>query len=126
MASIQLHGISFIHLKMLLKQDLNWFWNPWFFESHIPDLAIKELKIETGNIKVLVENVGSVPVPVDLTLTLEDGTQTNLLASTSIWEKGDKEIWLNVDVKSKVKSVELLNKNIPDADSNNNKLIVKD
>lgn len=117
---------KFYTFEDVTKQDLNWFWNPWFFESQIPDLAIKELKIETGNIKVLVENVGSVPVPIDLTLTLEDGTQTNLLASTSIWEKGDKEIWLNVDVKSKVKSVELLNKNIPDADSNNNKLIVKD
>ena len=28
----------------------------------------------------------------------------------------DKEVWLDVDVKSEVKSVEMLNKNIPDAD----------
>jgi len=116
----------FYTFEDVTKQDLNWFWNPWFFESHIPDLAIKDLKIENDKIKILIENVGNLPVPIDLTLTLEDGTQTNLHASTSIWEKGDKDIWLNVDVKSKVKSVELLNKNIPDADANNNKLIAKD
>jgi len=116
----------FYTFEDVTKQDLNWFWNPWFFESHIPDLAIKDLKIENDKIKILIENVGNLPVPIDLTLTLEDGTQTNLHASTSIWEKGDKEIWLNIDVKSNVKSVELLNKNIPDADASNNKLIVKD
>ncbi|MCU0342496.1 MAG: M1 family metallopeptidase [Ignavibacterium sp.] len=105
------------------KKDLSWFWNPWFFESHIPDLAVKELKSENGKTKILIENVGNLPVPVDLTLTFEDGTQTKLTASTSIWEKGDKEVWLDTDVKLKVKSVEMLNKNIPDADASNNKQI---
>lgn len=108
------------------NQNLSWFWNPWFFESHIPDLAIKDFKIENGKIKVLIENVGKLPLPIDLTLTLEDGTQSKLSAATSIWEDGDKEVWLDVDVKSKVKLVELLNKNLPDADGSNNKLEVLD
>ena len=73
----------------------------------------------------MIENVGSLPVPIDLTLTLEDGTQTKLATSASIWEKGDKEVWLDVDTKANVKSVEMLNKNIPDADASNNKLEVK-
>jgi len=106
------------------KQDLSWFCNPWFFESHIPDLAIKEVKNGNNKVSVLVENVGNLPVPVDLTLTLEDGTQTKLTASTSIWKNGEKKIWLDADIKFKVKSVELLNKNIPDADGSNNKLEV--
>jgi hypothetical protein len=115
----------FYTFEDVAKNDLSWFWNPWFFESHTPDLAIKDLKIENGKAKVLVENVGKLPIPVDLTFTLEDGTQTKLTASTSIWEKGDKEVWLYADVKSKIKSVEMLNKNIPDADASNNKFVVK-
>jgi hypothetical protein len=105
------------------KQDLSWFWNPWFFESHIPDLAIKDLKTESGKTKILIENVGKLPVPIELTLTLEDGAQTKLSASTSIWKNGDKEVWLDTEVKLKVKSVELLNKNIPDADASNNRFV---
>jgi hypothetical protein len=116
----------FYTFEDVTKQDLNWFWNPWFFESHIPDLAIKDLKIENDKIKILIENVGNLPVPIDLTLTHEDGSQTKLLAPTSIWENGNKKVWVDADVKSKVKLVELLNKNIPDADVNNNKLIAKD
>ncbi|RPI60136.1 MAG: hypothetical protein EHM44_10895 [Ignavibacteriales bacterium] len=116
----------FYTFEDVTKQDLNWFWNPWFFESHIPDLAIKEIKTENVKTKILIENVGNLPVPIDLTLTHEDGSQTKLLAPTSIWENGNKEVWVDADVKSKVKLVELLNKNIPDADANNNKLIAKD
>jgi hypothetical protein len=75
-------------------------------------------------VKVLIENVGNLPVPVDLTLTLEDGTQTILTSSTSIWENGDKEVWIEKEVSNEVMSAELLNKNIPDADTSNNMLEV--
>ena len=112
----------FYTFEDVAKKDLSWFWNPWFFESHIPDLAIKDFKIENNKANVLIENVGKLPVPIDLTLTLEDGTTAKISAPTSVWEKGDKEIWLDANVKSKVKSVEFLNKNIPDADATNNKL----
>ncbi len=115
----------FYTFEDIAKKDLSWFWNPWFFESHIPDLEIKDFKTEDGKTKVLIENIGNLPVPIDLTLILEDGTQTKLTASTSIWEKGDKEIWLEVDAEAKVKSVEMLNKKIPDANASNNKLEVK-
>ncbi len=74
----------------------------------------------------MIENVGNLPLPIDLTLILEDGSQTKLLASTSIWENGNKEVWLEIEEKSKVKLVELLNKNTPDADASNNKVEVKD
>lgn len=115
----------FYTFENVANKDLSWFWNPWFFESHIPDLAVKDVKMNNNNAKILIENVGNLPVPIELTLTLEDGTQTKLAASTSIWEKGEKEVWLDVEVKEKVKSVEMLNKNIPDADAGNNKLEVK-
>lgn len=105
------------------KQDLNWFWNPWFFESHIPDLAIKDVKNKNNKLSVLVENVGNLPVPIDLTVTFENGIQTKLTSSALIWQKGKKETWLDTEAKLKVKSVELLNKNIPDADASNNKFV---
>ena len=115
----------FYTFENVSKKDLSWFWNPWFFESHIPDLAVKDFKMDKGKVKVLIENVGNLPVSVDLALTLEDGTQTKISESTLIWENGDKEIWLDINIKSKVKSVELINKNIPDADATNNKLEIK-
>lgn len=115
----------FYTFEDVANKDLSWFWNPWFFESHIPDLAIKDVKYENNKAKIIVENVGLLPVPVDLTLTLEDGTNVKYLASTSVWEKGVKEIRLEVEIKSKLKSVELMNKNIPDADATNNSIRIE-
>ncbi len=115
----------FYTFEDVANKDLSWFWNTWFFESHIPDLAIKDVKYENNKAKIIVENVGLLPVPVDLTLTLEDGTNVKYLASTSVWEKGVKEIRLEVEIKSKLKSVELMNKNIPDADATNNSIRIE-
>lgn len=115
----------FYTFEDVAKKDLSWFWNPWFFQSHIPDLAIKDLKTENGKTKVLIENLGNLPVPIDLTITFEDDTQVNIKESTAIWESGNKEVWLEKEGSIKVKSAELLNKNIPDADASNNKFEIK-
>lgn len=110
----------FYTFEDVTKQNLSWFWNPWFFESHIPDLAIKDVKIEKGKVSVLIKNVGKLPVPIDLTLTFKDGAQTKLTSSALIWQHEKYEVWLDAEAKSTIKSVELLNKNIPDADATNN------
>ena len=115
----------FYTFEDVAKKDLSWFWNPWFFESHIPDLAIKDLKTENGKTKVLIENLGNLPVPIDLILTFEDDTQVNLKKSTAIWESGKKEVWMETELSIRVKAAELFNKNIPDADVSNNKFEVK-
>jgi len=114
----------FYTFEDVTKKQLDWFINPWFFETHIPDLAVKEIKVEGEKVKTLIENLGSLPVAVDLTFTLEDDTKINHTESALIWENGNKSIWIEIEVKQKVKSVELTNKNIPDADLTNNKLTV--
>jgi hypothetical protein len=114
----------FYTFEDVAQKDLSWFFDPWFFETHIPDLAIRDAKMENKKIKILVENVGMLPLPVDLTFTFEDGTKATYIESAAIWENGSKEIWIETEVQQKVKSIELTNKNIPDADVTNNKLSV--
>jgi hypothetical protein len=114
----------FYTFEDVAQKDLSWFWKPWFFESQIPDLAIKDFKVENGQAKVLIENVGNLPVPIDLTFTMEDGSKTNYSESCSVWEKNDNEAWVSTNVAGNVKYVELLNKNIPDANASNNKFDV--
>lgn len=114
----------FYTFEDVAQKDLSWFWNPWFFESHIPDLALKDIKIENQKAKILIENVGNLPVPIDLTITLDDESKIKLTKSAAVWDKNEKEIWLEIDAKSKIKTLEFLNKNIPDADLTNNKLVL--
>lgn len=114
----------FYTFEDVAQKDLSWFWEPWFFESYIPDLAIKDFKVENGKAKILIENVGNLPVPIDLTFTMDDGSKTNYSESCLVWENNHNEVWVSTNVAGNVKYVELLNRNIPDANASNNKFVV--
>src|SRR5215216_5198011 len=51
-------------------QNLNWFWNNWFFSPYYIDLAVQSVN---KNI-VTVKNIGGMAAPFDLNLTYQDGT----------------------------------------------------
>ncbi len=104
------------------KQDLAWFWKPWFFEIGVPDLAIK-MADKTG--KVIVERKGALPIPINLELILEDGTKEYAYESAAIWKDGKTEFTINKKTSKKVKSVKLGSNYTPDSDLTNNKFEVK-
>jgi hypothetical protein len=62
-------------------QDLSWLWKPWFFEFGDVDIAIKSF--ENGILEI--DNNGSRPVPVQVILNYEDGTNKEEVYSASIW-----------------------------------------
>lgn len=98
-------------------EDLSWFWQPWFFEKGYPDLAIKELSPE--NILV-VEKIGSFPVPVEIKVFYEDGTMKQISENASVWADGKNTISVSLDKKIKIEKIELGNDMIPDSDRSNN------
>jgi hypothetical protein len=104
------------------KQDLAWFWKPWFFEIGVPDLAIK-MADKTG--KVVIERKGALPIPINVELILEDGTKEYAYESAAIWKDGKTEFTINKKTSKKVKSVKLGSNYTPDSDLSNNKFEVK-
>ena len=99
------------------KQNLSWFWKPWFFEIGVPDLAIKSAD-KTG--KVVIERKGALPIPISVELILEDGTKEYAYESAAIWKDGKTEFTINKKTNKKVKSVKLGSNYIPDSDLQNN------
>lgn len=102
-----------------LKEDLSWFWKPWFFEKGYPDLAIKEVKVEDNKLKLLITNEGTIPIPVVLNITWEDGRKVNIPRSADVWKDKDS-VWIECGTSGKVKSIELGDPSIPDANKKNN------
>lgn len=115
----------FFTFNDVAKEDLSWFWNPWYFERGFPDLAIKDVKIKGSNVEVVVEKIGSVPVPANLVVTYADGSTENFPKSTSVWKSGNKEVKINLKVKKEIKKVEIDEWTVPDADYKNNSFEVK-
>jgi hypothetical protein len=110
----------FFTFNDVAKQDLSWFWNPWYFDHGYPDLAVKDVKIKSGNAVVTVEKVGNVPVCIDLIVTYTDGTTENVHKSVSAWKSGNKETKVDFKTTKEIKKVEINEKLVPDANEKNN------
>jgi Peptidase family M1 domain len=101
-------------------KDLNWFWKSWFFDSGVPDLAIIKCS-QTGKQKQLLIGLkGTKPVPVDITVTYNDGSTQGIHRSIAVWEKGNKSISVNYYSDKKIRTVKLGSAHIPDINKKDN------
>ncbi len=98
-------------------QDLSWFFNPWFFEKAKADLGIKKVTLDH---KVVVENVGGLPLAVELNCSYEDGSHETQNKSVSVWQDGNQSIVFQLDKDKKIKSIQIGSDIIPDINDDNN------
>lgn len=105
-------------------RDMNWFWEKWFFEGGIPDLAISKVNSKGNQHTVEVTNKGNKPVPVDLTITYADGSTEKLHRTIAVWEKASR---VNVSFSSskKIRKIDLGNPHTPESNPKDNVYEVK-
>ncbi len=102
-------------------QDLDWFWQPWFFSREWLDQAVTGVRQEGGNVVVTVANEGGLYAPVDVTATLADGKTVSWRAPASVWFGAAQSVTTRHAVQGKVTSVTLDSaENFPDIDRTNN------
>lgn len=104
--------------NMVAGEDLSWFWNPWFFERGSADLTIKSL---TPDNVILIQKVGIMPVPVQLTITFEDGSEATILKNARVWADGEEMLAVPVMENKKIKTIALGNDLIPDTNPADNR-----
>ncbi len=66
--------------------NMNWFWQNWYFDDGIPDLAIEKVTEKTGQFTITVAKHGAKDVPIDLTITFKDGSSQKIHRSIAVWE----------------------------------------
>lgn len=88
-------------------QNLNWFWNSWFFSHNYIDLSLKEVKTAANGTTVSVQNVGGMPVPFDVVVTYEDGTAERFHQTPAVWQKDGRSVSIPIKTKKSVASVKL-------------------
>lgn len=103
-------------------KNMDWFWKRWFFEEGVTDLGIVSANKVGEEYEIVIENKSNKPLPVDLSLTFEDGTKMKVHQSIAIWENGDQKISLRVSGKKNLKKVELGSAHVPDKDKSDNVL----
>jgi len=76
-------------------KNLNWFWKNWFMDRGVPDQAIGKVTHHGHEWQVVVNNIGTKAIPVDLTITYNDGTTKLIHKTIAVWENGARSTMLN-------------------------------
>ncbi|WP_417886018.1 M1 family metallopeptidase [Zunongwangia sp.] len=116
----------FNHMENVAGENLSWFFGNWFYGNGNIDLGVKEIvPTKNGNgFIVTLENKGSVPMPVQLRITYQDGSKEDVRLPVEIWERGNTWSHL-VKTNKKPKQIEIdPNKMLPDVDYSNDILKV--
>lgn len=101
-------------------KNLNWFWKKWFFENGYPDLGISGVTNKAGKYAVTIERKGEKPVPIDLTIYLEDGKVLKEHRTISVWENGTKSTIVKLNTTGKIKDIVLGSLYIADVNKDDN------
>ena len=97
-------------------QNLDWFWQRWFFDNGYPDLAITTVVRPSDKpAQITVTAKGSKPMPVDLTVTFDNGTEEKIHRSIAVWKDGAKSVTVPVGNGRTIKKVTLGSTYTPDS-----------
>lgn len=95
--------------------NLNWFWNKWFFGWDYPDMAIQSVLKNREDSKIIIENKGGLPLPVDLSITERTGKVTMVKLTAAIWKNGNSRITVPIKIPlQRIAKILLGNEFIPD------------
>lgn len=87
-------------------QDLNWYWNNWFFSNNYIDLKVNSAIQSNKNLEMIIHNVGGFAIPFEAEITLEDGTILKKHFTPDVWKNGNF-YKPQIEVSQKVKSVKI-------------------
>ena len=95
----------FFTMEDLFGEDLSWFWKPWYFEFCAPDLAIVGVEKASDKTTIVIENPGSMPLPVSATIYFENGKTDEITKSAYIWQGDTYQIRLQILSSDPIKRI---------------------
>lgn len=88
-------------------QDLDWFWRSWYYETWILDQGISNVQQQDGKATITIQDYGEIPMPVDLTVTFDDGSQTETRISVEDWLNGKRSTSTTIEIPSNINRIEI-------------------
>jgi len=89
--------------------NLNWFWQNWYMEKNVPDLAISRVNYKGRHYVVDITRKGTLFVPVHLKVVYNDGTTSLIAKNIACWKTGMQAITITFDALKPVKEIVLGN-----------------
>ncbi|QDP86533.1 M1 family metallopeptidase [Chryseobacterium sp. SNU WT5] len=96
----------FYSMNLGSGQNLNWFWNNWFFTNNYIDLKVTALNDVGDKVSVVIENVGGFAIPFEMEVTYQNGKVTKKHFTPNVWKNGN-HYQPEMELSDKVKSVKI-------------------
>ena len=107
--------------ERVAERDLGWFWRSWYYETWTLDHAVSEVDTGRRAVTIRVADLGRVPMPVPLEITLESGLRLHRELAVEPWLRGETEVELEFTTPEPVVRVEIdPRRRLPDVDRTNN------
>jgi Peptidase family M1 domain len=106
-------------------QNLDWFWQNWFFSNNYIDLGVASVTLTGQGYRLLIDNVGGMAAPMDVKLHFTDGTQGVIHQTPSIWKTNQRRAEVLIPTAKRLQSLELDGGIWMDADLTNNGWIAR-
>jgi len=105
-------------------RNLDWFWLAWYYrQGGIPDLSIKSAKIKNDRINIIVENKGTLPMPVIISLYDNDKLVSTIFRPAILW-KDCNEIQISAKYNGNITRIILGNNLIADSNNKDNEKVI--
>ena len=95
-------------MERVSGRDLDWFWRAWYAETWTLDQAVESVSSEEdGETRIVVANLGRMPMPVLLAVTREGGEVLRREIPADVWLSGDRTTTIEIPEGAPVTRVEI-------------------
>lgn len=102
-------------------RNLDWFWRSWYYETWTLDQSVASVTPGTDGTRIVVEDLGWVPMPARLTITLANGDVVRREVPVEEWLKGARTAEVRMPRGPAVTRVEIdVERAFPDVNRDNN------
>jgi hypothetical protein len=97
----------FNHFNTATGQDLDWFWQAWYYETWVLDQSIASVTAGRNGTEIVVRDIGDAPMPARLTVTLAGGETLEREVPVTTWLAGARTATVTVPAGQQVVQVEI-------------------
>jgi hypothetical protein len=106
-------------------QNLNWFWNDWYFSNAYIDLAASRVTKTATGYSLVVDNIGGMVAPFDVHLEFSDGTTQVVHETPAVWKTNTQRATVTIPTRKKLASLDIDGGIWMDADTTNNRWLAR-
>lgn len=95
----------FYTINNVSGENLNWYWNNWFFSNNYIDLSIGKVSNKGLNYELSVHNTGGFAIPFDIRVTYQDGSNEVIHQTSAIWKTDQRLARIPLNAKKAISEI---------------------